>query len=316
MNPAAGTIPAEPTTETAACGRFAPSPTGPLHFGSLVAALGSLLSARRRGGRWLVRVEDLDTPRNAAGASDSILRDLERLAMHWDGEVVSQCARTDLYGEALETLADRGWTFDCGCSRRDLVGGLYPGTCRGGLPPGRSARSVRLRVPADCIEFRDRVQGLTTQRLDREVGDFVVLRADGIVAYHLAVVVDDAAQRVSEVVRGCDLLDSTPRQILLQRALGLPTPEYAHLPVAVDANRNKLSKQNLARPVAAQPPGAVLVDALEFLGQRPPRELARAPAEEVLAWGIAGWDRDRVPRLRESPAPAYAGVPRPRSCFQ
>ena len=312
----AGTIPAATPAETGACGRFAPSPTGPLHFGSLVAALGSLLSARRHGGRWLVRIEDLDTPRNVAGASEAILRDLERLAMHWDGEVVSQRARTDLYGEALVTLADRGWTFDCGCSRRDLAGGLYPGTCREGLPPGRSARSVRLRVPAERIDFRDGVQGPAVQRLDREVGDFVVLRADGIVAYHLAVVVDDAAQGVSEVVRGSDLLDSTPRQILIQRALGLPTPEYAHLPVAVDANRNKLSKQNLARPVAAEPPGTVLVDALEFLGQRPPRELVRAPAEEVLAWGITSWDRDRVPRLRESPAPDYAGDPRPRSCFQ
>ena len=287
-----------------------------MHFGSLVAALGSLLSARRCNGRWLVRIEDLDTPRNAAGASDAILRDLERLAMHWDGEVVSQSTRTDLYGKALDALAARGWTFECGCSRRDLVDGLYPGTCREGLPPGRSARSVRLRVPAARIEFDDGIQGLTTQHLEHDVGDFVVLRADGIVAYHLAVVVDDAAQRVSEVVRGCDLLDSTPRQILLQRALGLPTPEYAHLPVAVDASRNKLSKQNLARPVASEPPGAVLVDALDFLGQRPPRELARAPAEEVLAWGITCWDRNRVPRRRESPAPDYAGDPRPRSCFQ
>ena len=287
-----------------------------MHFGSLVAALGSLLSARRRNGRWLVRIEDLDTPRNATGASDAILRDLERLAMHWDGEVVSQSTRTDLYGEALDALADRGWTFECGCSRRDLVDGLYPGTCREGLPPGRSARSIRLRVPAARIEFDDGIQGLTAQRVEHDVGDFVVLRADGIVAYHLAVVVDDAAQRVSEVVRGCDLLDSTPRQILLQRALALPTPEYAHLPVAVDASGNKLSKQTLARPVAAEPPGAVLVEALDFLGQRPPRELVRAPAEEVLAWGVTCWDRTRVPRRRESPAPDYAGDPRPRSCFQ
>ena len=298
------------------CGRFAPSPTGPLHFGSLVAALGSLLDARRRGGRWLVRIEDLDTPRNAAGASNSILRDLERFAMHWDAEVVHQSGRADLYAQALATLASRGWTFECGCSRRDLVDGIYPGTCRDGLPCGRSARSVRLRVPTGSVEFHDGIQGFAAQRVESEVGDFVVLRADGIVAYHLAVVVDDAEQRVSEVVRGCDLLDSTPRQILIQRALGLPTPEYAHLPVAVNADRNKLSKQSHARPVAAEPPGVVLVDALEFLGQRPPRELVRAPAREVVAWGIEHWDRARVPRRRTAPAPDYSDDRRLRSCLQ
>ena len=288
---------------TASHGRFAPSPTGPLHFGSLVAALGSLLSARRHGGHWFVRIEDLDTPRNAPGAADSILRDLDRFEMHWDGEVVHQSRRPEAYAEALEQLADKGWTFACGCSRRDLVDGVYPGTCRGGLPPGRTARSIRLRVEAATVEFIDAIQGPVVQSLEREVGDFVVLRADGVVAYHLAVVVDDAQLRVSEVVRGSDLLESTPRQILIQRALGLPTPEYAHLPVAVGAGRHKLSKQNLARPIASEPPGAVLVDALEFLGQRPPRSLARAPAAEVIAWGVECWDRTRVPRRRSAPAP-------------
>ena len=290
-------------------GRFAPSPTGALHFGSLVAALGSHLNARRRGGRWLVRIEDLDTPRNAAGAADAILRGLERFAMPWDGEVVRQSERTGAYAEALDALARRGWTFPCGCSRRDLAAGVYPGTCREGLSPGRAARSVRLRVPAAGVGLRDAIQGLTSQRLDRDVGDFVVLRADGIVAYHLAVVVDDAAQRVSEVVRGCDLLESTPRQILVQRALGLPTPEYAHLPVAVNADGDKLGKQSFARPIAAGPPGVALVDALEFLGQHPPRSLARAPAAEVIAWGIAHWDLSRVPRRPSAPAPGYAGEP-------
>ena len=299
-----------------ACGRFAPSPTGPLHFGSLVAALGSLLDARRRGGRWLVRIEDLDTPRNAAGAGDSILRDLERFAMHWDGEVVRQSGRAELYAQALDTLASRGWTFECGCSRRDLVDGIYPGTCRDGLPAGRAARSVRFRVPAGKVEFHDAVQGVAAQRVQSEVGDFVVLRADRIVAYHLAVVVDDAAQRVGEVVRGCDLLDSTPRQILIQRALGLATPEYVHLPVAVNADRNKLGKRSRAPSVAAEPPGVVLADALEFLGQRPPSELARAPAREIVAWGIEHWDRARVPRRRTAPAPDYSAQRRLRSCLQ
>ena len=268
-----------------------------------MAALGSLLCARRHGGRWFVRIDDLDTPRNVSGAADSILRDLDRFAMHWDGEVMRQSRRPAAYAEALERLADRGWTFACGCSRRDLVDGVYPGTCREGLPPGRTARSVRLRVGAAAVEFRDAVQGPVAQNLDKEVGDFVVLRADGVVAYHLAVVVDDAEQRISEVVRGCDLLESTPRQILIQRALGLPTPEYAHLPVAVNAGRRKLSKQTHARPIASEPAGALLVDALEFLGQRPPRDLARAPAGEVIAWGVDCWDRTRVPCRRTAPAP-------------
>ena len=303
-SPALHPLTADPMPgEPLVCGRFAPSPTGPLHFGSLVAALGSLLSARRRGGRWLLRIEDLDAPRNVPGATDAILRDLERLAMPWDGEVMHQSRRIDLYAAALDRLADGGWTFPCGCSRRDLAGGVYPGTCREGVPPGRSARSTRLRVRAGSIGFHDAVQGFTTQCVEKEVGDFVVSRADGIVAYHLAVVVDDAEQGVGEVVRGCDLLESTPRQILIQRALGLPTPEYAHLPVASDGSGRKLGKQHLARPIAAEPPGAVLVDALEFLGQGPPRELARAPAAEVIAWAIARWDPTRVPRRRRAPAP-------------
>ena len=291
------------------CGRFAPSPTGALHFGSLVAALGSYLSARRRDGRWIVRIEDLDTPRNVAGAADAILRGLEHFAMLWDGEVTWQSSRIDIYAEAIDTLTHLGWTFECSCTRRDLIGGVYPGTCREGLPPGRPGRSVRLRVPAVSIGLRDAIQGLASQCFDKDVGDFVMLRADGIVAYHLAVVVDDAAQRVSEVVRGCDLLASTPRQILIQRALGLPTPAYVHLPVAADAGGHKLSKQNLARPIASEPPGAVLVDVLEFLGQRPPRILARAPSAEVVAWAIAHWELSRVPRRRTAPAPGYAVEP-------
>ena len=271
---------------------------------------------RRVGGRWLVRIDDLDTARSVPGAADSILRDLERLALPWDDGVIRQAGREDAYAEALDALGRGGRTFECACSRRDLVGGVYPGTCRSGLPPGRSARSIRFRVDACRVEFRDRIQGSTSQSVSTEVGDFVVLRADGVVAYHLAVVVDDAAQGVSEVVRGCDLLESTPRQILIQRALGLPTPTYAHLPIATGADDRKLSKQSLARPVAAEPPGAVLVDALEFLGQRPPRDLAGAPASEIVAWAVAGWDPVRVPRRRNAPAPGYAAEPRLRSCLQ
>ena len=236
--------------------------------------------------------------------------------MPWDGEVTKQSTRTDAYAEALNTLAQRGLTFECGCSRRDLPDGVYPGTCRNGLPPGRTARSVRLHVPAGDVGFSDVIQGPTSRCPATDVGDFVVRRADGIVAYHLAVVVDDAAQQVTEVVRGCDLLESTPRQILVQRALGLPTPRYAHLPVATSVSEQKLSKQNLARPIASEPPGAVLVDALEFLGQRPPRELAQAPPVETVAWAVSCWDTARVPRRHAAPAPGYAREPRLRSCLQ
>ena len=298
------------------CGRFAPSPTGPLHFGSLVAALGSFLNVRRAGGRWFVRIDDLDTARNVPGAADSILRDLERLALPWDGEVIRQATRTNAHAEALDALARRGRTFACACSRRDLAGGVYPGTCRTGIAPDRSARSVRFRVDASHLRFHDRIQGATSQCLRTEVGDFVVLRADGVVAYHLAVVVDDAEQCVTEVVRGCDLLESTPRQILIQRALGLPTPTYAHLPIAVGADDRKLSKQNLARPVSAAPAGPVLVDALQFLGQRPPRELAGAGAAEIVTWAVGAWDLARVPRRRSAPVPDHAAEPRLRSCLQ
>ena len=213
-------------------GRFAPSPTGPLHFGSLVAALASWLDARAAGGRWLVRIEDLDTPRTTPGAADAILRTLERLGLGWDGEVAHQSARTRRYEAALQVLD--GSTYWCGCTRREIadsslgVAGdgaqIYPGTCRHGIASGKGARALRLRTTAESIGFTDRVQGPQQQVLERDVGDFVLYRADGQHAYQLAVVVDDAEQGVTDVVRGADLLDSTPRQLYLQRLLGYPQP--------------------------------------------------------------------------------------------
>jgi len=280
-------------------GRFAPSPTGPLHFGSLIAALGSYLEARAHDGEWLLRVEDLDRPRCVVGAADTIMRELDRLGLHWDGTPVYQSARLDLYGAALEKLAATDLSFPCACSRRDLRGGVYPGTCRGGIPPGRRMRSLRVRTRGVSITFRDRVQGTIHQDLETEVGDFVVHRADGIVAYHLAVVVDDARQAISDVVRGADLIDSTARQRYLQRALDLPTPGYAHLPVVLDADRRKLSKRSRATPIAALAPGAALCAALRFLGHPTPSELAREQASEVLRWARRHWRLERVPR-RES----------------
>ena len=295
-------------------GRFAPSPTGHLHFGSLLAALGSCLSARSLGGRWLVRMEDLDWQREQAGAADSILRTLEAFGFAWDGPVMRQSERSEAYERALERLQASGALFPCACTRRELSDSalvlegerVYPGTCRDGLPPGRAARALRVRVPDEVIPFEDAIQGTASQNLLREVGDFVVRRADGLFAYQLAVVVDDAEQGITEVVRGADLLASTPRQILLQRLLGLDTPRYAHLPAAVNALGEKLSKQTLARPLDAARAPAAIATALEFLGQAPPRELGHAALREVWDWSLAHWDLGRVPKRRALPAPAQA----------
>lgn len=278
-------------------GRFAPSPTGPLHFGSLVAALASWLDARSAGGRWLLRIEDLDLPRVIPGAADTILRQLEDCGLAWDGPVLHQSTRLDAYREALDRLKDR--CYPCACTRRELedsalaIDGsrIYPGTCRGGLAPGKTARAVRLRTDDEPVRFADRVQGEISQRVASEVGDFVVLRADGVFSYQLAVVVDDAAQGVTDVVRGADLLDSTARQICLQRLLGLPTPRYLHVPVAANAAGEKLSKQTFAAD--ARP--ADLPRALRFLGLQVPAGL---PARESLAWAQGRWDAARVPRVR------------------
>jgi len=278
-------------------GRFAPSPTGPLHFGSLVAALGSWLDCRLAGGRWILRMEDLDRPRVIPGAADAILHQLDACGMAWDGPVVYQSARRELYEDALRKLA--GHSYPCACSRKELedsalaIDGsrIYPGTCRAGLGAGKASRAVRVRTNADPIRFTDRVQGPIEQCVEREVGDFVLLRADGVYAYQLAVVVDDAAQGVSDVVRGADLLDSTARQIHLQRLLGLATPRYLHLPVATNAAGEKLSKQTRAADAG---PGEV-VAALDFLGMTRPVGLA---GKELLEWAVRHWDPARVPRAR------------------
>jgi glutamyl-Q tRNA(Asp) synthetase len=288
-------------------GRFAPSPTGPLHFGSLVAAIGSYLDARAHDGEWLVRMEDLDPPREAPGAAADILRTLESLGLRWDGAVLRQTERGGAYRAALAELERRGATYACACTRREIgdsaLAGIdgslvYPGTCRNGLPPGRTARATRVRVDDAAIEFEDAVQGQMRQRLATDVGDFVLRRADGLFAYQLAVVVDDAAQGITDVVRGADLLDSAPRQIFLQRLLGVPTPRYLHLPVATNAVGDKLSKQTLAPPIDRTRPGAALLAALDFLGQRPDSRLVDALPADVLAVAISRWDRALIPRVR------------------
>lgn len=290
-------------------GRFAPSPTGPLHFGSLVAALGSLLEARTQSGEWLLRMEDVDTPRCSVVAADSILRTLESFGFTWDGEVVWQSRRQTAYAEALEQLTQAGRVFPCACTRRELAdsllavdgAALYPGTCRNGLPAGRPARAWRVRVAATRIAFDDAVQGSMACDLLREAGDFIVRRADGLFAYQLAVVVDDAAAGITHVVRGADLLASTPRQIFLQRCLGLPTPAYAHLPVVIDAAGEKLSKQTQAQPLDPAWPGPALWAALDFLGQAPPPQLRAAGRDELWAWALGHWQLARVPRQPAMP---------------
>ena len=271
-------------------GRFAPSPTGPLHLGSLVAAVGSWLFARRENGRWLVRMEDLDTPRIVAGSADEILGALQRYGLNWDGEVVFQSQRIALYEDALQKLRDRGLVFNCACSRADLqraasaplgVEPVYPGTCRNGLQ-GRSARAIRFRVPDEPIAFDDLLRGHVEEDLG---GDFVVKRADGVFAYQLAVVVDDAAQGVTQVVRGSDLLSSTPRQIALQRALDLPTPVYAHVPLVTNPDGSKLGKRDGALPLPELDERRVietLAEALRVLGIHVEAAAPRAMLDEAL----------------------------------
>jgi glutamyl-Q tRNA(Asp) synthetase len=284
-------------------GRFAPSPTGPLHFGSLIAALASWLDARAANGRWLLRMEDLDLPRVVPGAGDGILRQLESFGLAWDGAVEYQSRHNALYREALGALGQS--VYPCACTRRELedsalsIDGarIYPGTCRNGLAPDKTARAVRVRTQSEAIVFDDRVQGRIAQSVGREVGDFIVLRADGLFAYQLAVVVDDAAQGVTDIVRGADLLDSTARQIYLQELLGYRTPRYLHIPVAVNAAGEKLSKQTAAAAATRDDIPA----ALRFLGLDPPAEFA---PPDLLAWAATRWDAAAVPRGRVRRAPA------------
>ena len=279
-------------------GRFAPSPTGPLHFGSLVAALGSFLDARSHGGQWRLRIEDLDPPREPPGAADAILHSLDAHGLHWDGAVLYQHDRLAAYEAAIARLQEAGWAYPCACSRKEvadsglrgLEGTVYPGTCRHGLPAGKPARALRVRLPDDEIgSFEDHLQGSVSQYLAREIGDFVIRRADGYFAYQLAVVLDDAHQSITHVVRGGDLLLSTPRQIYLQRRLELPTPSYMHLPVAVNAAGDKLSKQTGALPLDDTQPAANLFRSLEFLRQSPPPELLRSSPAELLSWAMKNW---------------------------
>jgi glutamyl-Q tRNA(Asp) synthetase len=283
-------------------GRFAPSPTGPLHLGSLVAALGSYLDARSAGGEWLVRMEDLDPPREQAGAADDILRTLEALGFQWDGPVVYQSRRGSLYEEALAELSAQDHIYFCTCSRKEIAdlglpgidGPRYPGTCRYAHHDPHDA-AIRLRTDDRLIEFQDAVRGTRQQRVESEIGDFVLRRRDGLYSYQLAVVVDDADQGITDVVRGADLMDSTGRQIFLQRFLNIATPAYLHLPLVVDPSGQKLSKQSGAQAVDIRRANHVLCDALQYLGQETSPELRGASAGEILEFATSRWDRRQIP---------------------
>lgn len=291
------------------CGRFAPTPSGPLHLGSLLAAAGSYLSTRSRGGRWLLRIEDLDRDRCLPGLADEFQRTLEWFGFEWDGSVSFQSDRIDLYEDSLRALQRAGRCYPCRCSRSMLaalalepgVEPVYPGTCRHDPAAGNGPHALRLAIEPGqpAVEFVDELQGPVRQDCLHEAGDFVIRRRDGHFAYHLAVVVDDELQGVTEVVRGCDLLTSTPRQILLQRALGFRTPRYAHLPLLVEPDGRKLAKSRRAVPLRPQDAAAQLWQVLNWLEQAPPTALAHATVAEIWAWALAHWRPERLAGCRE-----------------
>lgn len=294
---------AETTDSGRYVGRFAPSPTGPLHMGSLIAALASFLDARANQGSWLVRMEDLDPPREVPGAAAQILDQLQQFGLQWDGEVLYQSQRHAAYSRALSRLVARGLIYRCACSRARIraLGSVYDGHCRDRSLPPTEPFALRLRTDMTPVSFSDAIQGDRRQVVQREVGDFVIRRKDGLFAYQLAVVVDDAYQNISHVLRGYDLLESTARQIYLQRCLQFPMPGYAHIPIIVNANGEKLSKQHFARPVNAAMAPQLLHEALKFLGLRPPSNQQQAKPARQLEWAIGHWDIQSVPKLATIP---------------
>ena len=284
-------------------GRFAPSPTGPLHFGSLIAAVASYVDAKANRGLWLLRMEDLDPPREPPGAAEKILLQLQQLQLEWDGEVLYQSQRLSAYEEVLESLSSRQLCFPCSCTRQQIkaLGSIYDGRCRKRNKPPQEAFAIRLKTDPVETEFDDLVQGLFQQNIGRDVGDFVVRRKDNFFAYQLAVAVDDAFQGINTIIRGFDLLDSTSRQIYLQSILGYPTPRYGHVPIIVNEQGEKLSKQRFAPPVDTKNASQLIHLALQFLGQSPPDGLRKACAAEQLQWAIEHWRIQAVPKLANIP---------------
>lgn len=303
------------TLEPIQRGRFAPSPTGPLHLGSLVAALGSYLNLRQTPGQWRVRIDDIDQPRNIPQIDQTILHTLECHGLEWDGEIYYSSQHIREYEQAFDRLSANGFTYRCSCSRREIDMApinhgrrkgdtlIYPGTCRSGAATGKQWRSYRVRVSARPVEFLDQLQGQQCEPLLDSVGDFVIRNARGQFNYQLATVVDDHLQGITQAVRGSDLLASTARQIHLQERLGYNRPDYLHLPVITDTRGNKLSKQQGAQPLDNTQAVNNLITALALLQQQPPEELAFATPSEIIQWGVAHWNRSVLKQVRTCTTP-------------
>ncbi len=293
-------------------GRFAPSPTGPLHFGSLVAAVGSYLEAKKNSGKWLLRIEDIDPPREVTGATTSIIKTLEEFDFEWDGDILYQSQRYDIYQEYVDKLIAESQAYPCGCSRKEIAaasprsanGMVYPGTCRDGLND-KDPRSTRLLTENIDIHFKDQVQGEILQNLEADSGDYIIRRADGLYAYNLAVVIDDQLSGITDIVRGYDLIPCTCQHIYLQRVLHFDTPSYTHLPIAVNNSGQKLSKQNLAKEVNSAQRVKTLYDAITFLNQAPDKSLLNAELQDIWEWAITNWDIRKIKGIQEKPAPKY-----------
>ena len=271
-------------------GRFAPSPTGPLHLGSLYTALASFLQARSQQGKWLLRIDDLDIPRNVKGAADAILRTLDSVGLYWDEQVIYQSRCLDSYHDSLNNLRQRQLLYPCSCSRKDLMAvTVYNGICRNKSPQSDIASALRLKTDSRLISFEDGLQGLISHNLAKQHGDFILKRKDGIIAYQFAVVIDDNLQQVNQIVRGIDLLTETPKQIYLQQLLGMPSPDYMHVPIIVDQHGYKLSKQTRATAVDLTKPHSVIFNLLCLLKQNPPLELQHTPVTELINWAVTHW---------------------------
>lgn len=297
----------EPTTNVSYIGRFAPSPTGPLHFGSLLAALASYLDAKSQNGQWLIRMEDLDPPREMKGAQDLILKALDVYGFHSDQEIIYQSDRSDIYQSALDRLIKAQQVFPCTCSRKQLSAnkGVHFGNCYSTASPFAWRLDSQQSDDIDSagnISFDDQLQGKFRQSIEHDIGDFVVKRKELLWAYQLAMVVDDHEQGITHVVRGIDLIDSTLRQNMLQTRLNYSKPHYAHIPVACAPNGQKLSKQNLAPALDLEKPVENLWRALSWLGQKPPESLCKASVKEMLLWAIEHWDIKVLTKIQSQPA--------------
>lgn len=283
-------------------GRFAPSPTGPVHYGTLVAAVGSYLQAKKNNGSWIIRMEDVDTLRNVDGADTDILNTLETFGFEWDEKILYQTQQTNYYEQVLESLISQSMVFPCLCSRKKLAlekNKIYPGTCRHRSIPEHQDHALRILTNDINIEFQDCVMGKQSQNIKQQCGDFIIKRRDGLFAYQLAVVVDDAMQGITEIVRGADLLESTPRQIYLQQLLNYSTPEYCHLPIVVDKVGNKISKTGGAVKVDVKNKEKLLISTLNFLGQQAPDELYKSHINDIWFWAIKHWDITNTPKVEK-----------------